>query len=210
MAHQAGQRPSREEEMQAESSQRGRKLTADGQARATGYIELADRLASRYHRCRGRRVPLDELTAEAHYALAYASSLFDPTRGVPFGAYVTMVIQHRLIQAEIAWRWGHYPGHVSFTDLTVRSDPVAPPGFDPACPHTRDACHEAGVQELLDCVRRTLPARWFMLLEMRYAQDYTLQEMSARLGVSRERVRQLLVKAVSRARTVLLQLTGGR
>jgi RNA polymerase sigma factor (sigma-70 family) len=195
--------------MPQERNQGERKLTAVGQVRAVDYLELANRLAIKYYRGRGRRMPLDELIGEAHYALVYASSLFDANKGVPFGAYVTMVIQHRLIQAEITWRCGDFPGQISFTDLRAHSSPDAS-GFEPPCPHTRDACHEAGLQELLDCVRRTLPARWFMLLEMHYALGYSLQEMSARLGLSRERVRQLLVKAVNRARAQFPQLSGDR
>jgi RNA polymerase sigma factor (sigma-70 family) len=140
---------------------------------------------------------------EAHYALTYASSLFDAGKGVPFGAYVTMVIRHRLIQTEAAWRWGPPLEHIPFTDLAARSAPGPPAGFEPPCPRTRDACDEASLQELLDRVRRTLPPRWFRLLELHYAQGYTLREIGVRLGVSRERVRQLLAKALKRARAQL-------
>jgi RNA polymerase sigma factor (sigma-70 family) len=59
---------------------------------------------------------------------------------------------------------------------------------------------EAGDRELLEHIRRTMPRRWFTLLQMYFVEEHTLEEIGNRVGVSRERVRQLLNRALARAR----------
>jgi RNA polymerase sigma factor (sigma-70 family) len=177
-----------------------RQLDEAARERVQAHIHLADALAWRqYHRC-GRMVPLEELQGEAQLALAYAASLYDEGKGVPFGAYVTMVIRHRLIQAVTLWRRGGRLDHISFTDLLVQNSEDDAQVFEPVCPHSRAAAEEAAIQELVDRVRRVLPARWFLLLELYFVREYTLDEIAEQFHVSRERVRQLLAKAVARAR----------
>jgi DNA-directed RNA polymerase sigma subunit (sigma70/sigma32) len=78
--------------MAIDHHKKSRQLDEAARERAQSHLHLAEALAWRqYHRC-GRMVPLEELQGEARLALAYAASLFDEGRGVPFGAYVTMVI----------------------------------------------------------------------------------------------------------------------
>jgi RNA polymerase sigma factor (sigma-70 family) len=144
-------------------------------------------------------VPLDELIGEAQFALVYAASLYDPGKDVPFGAYVTMVIRHRLLQAVTVWRRGGRLAHVRFTDLSACL-PGEPGYFDPPCTRTAEAGEQAAVHELLDWIRRSMPARWFEVLTLYFAHDHSLQEIGDRLGISRQRVRQLLAKAIARAR----------
>lgn len=176
-------------------------LDEAAQQRVQSHLHLADALAWRqYHRC-GRTVPLEELQGEAQLALAYAASLYDEGKGIPFGAYVTMVIRHRLVQAVTLWRRGGRLDHIRFTDLLAQNAEEDAQAFEPVCPHSREAEEEAAMRELVDRVRRMMPARWFLLLELHFVHEYTLNEIAEQFHISRERVRQLLAKAVARARS---------
>lgn len=164
------------------------------------HIWLAYRLARRqFDRCRGL-VPLDELEGEAVCALVYASRRFDPARQVPFGAYLTMVIRHRLIHVVTTWCRGGRLVHTRFTDL--EDAPQSKPGgrFDTPCPRTRDVDDEAAVREMLEKVRRLVPPRSFQALQLYYAHGHTLEEVGDILGVSRERVRQMIQMAIDQVR----------
>jgi RNA polymerase sigma factor (sigma-70 family) len=186
--------------MAIDHHKKSRQLDEAARERAQAHLDLADALAWRqYHRC-GRTVPLEELQGEARLALAYAASLYDEGRGVPFGAYVTMVIRHRLVQAVTIWRRGGRLDHICFADLLAQNSQEGMPAFEPVCPHSREAEEEAVIQELVDEIRRVMPARWFLLLELYFVREYTLEEIGEQLAISRERVRQLLAKAVERAR----------
>jgi RNA polymerase sigma factor (sigma-70 family) len=168
--------------------------------RAESHLTLARRLAwKQFLRC-AKAVPLDELRGEALHALCYAAGMFDDSRGVPFGAYATMAIRHRLIQAVNLWIRGGRLAHVRFTALTATTKSVV----DVSCPRTREVSDDAALHELVDRVRRVLPPRWFQALQLYYAHGHTLEEVGNRLGVTRERARQLLSKAVGRARQNVL------
>ncbi len=177
-----------------------RRLDEAACERAQAHLHLADALAWRQYRRCGQLVPLEELLGEARFALVYAAGLYDERKGVPFGAYVTMVIRHRLVQAVTFWRRGGRLDHVRFTDMPVPNPEENPRWFEPICPRTREAGEEATVRELLDRVRRAMPSRWFLVLELYFVHEYTLEEIGAQFDVSRERVRQLLAKAIARAR----------
>lgn len=177
-----------------------RQLDDAAREQAQVHLHLADALAWRqYHRC-GRTVPLEELQGEAQLALSYAASLYDEGKGVPFGAYATMVIRHRLVQAVTLWRRGGRLDHIRFTDLLAQNPEEGAQAFEPVCPHSREAEKEAALQELVDRIRRMMPSRWFLLLELYFVHEYTLEEIGEQFHISRERVRQLLAKAVARAR----------
>lgn len=137
---------------------------------------------------------------EAGFALVYAASVYDAGKEVPFGAYATMVIRHRLVQAVTSWRRHGRLAHVRFTDLAAPDDKGRPTAFDPACPQTQESYQEAATRELLGRVRRVLPRRWFDMLELYYACNHSLEEIGERLGLSRQRVQQLINKALVRAR----------
>jgi RNA polymerase sigma factor (sigma-70 family) len=181
-------------------------LDATAQARASAHLSLAELLAgTRFRRC-GRVVPLEVLLSEAHYGLIYAASRYDESRGVPFGAFATMTIRHRLTQLVTAWRRGGWRDVLTFTDLTALSgDASSRP--DPPCWRISSPEREAGVRDLLACVEAILPPRWFTLLQLHFAHNYTLEEIGTRYGISRERVRQLLGKAIQRVRREMVSET---
>jgi RNA polymerase sigma factor (sigma-70 family) len=177
-----------------------RRLDKVAGERAQAHLHLADSLAWRQYRRCGQTVPLEELLGEARLALVYAASLYDERKGVPFGAYVTMVIRHRLVQAVTFWRRGGRLDHVRFTDMPVHDPEENPHWFEPICPRSREADEEAIIREFLDQVRRAMPPRWFLILELYFVYEYTLEEIGGQFDISRERVRQLLAKAIARAR----------
>jgi RNA polymerase sigma factor (sigma-70 family) len=179
---------------------KARQLDETARERAQAHLDLADALAWRqYQRC-ARTVPLEELQGEARLALVYAASLYDAEKGVPFGAYITMVVRHRLVQAVSLWRRGGRLDHIRLTDLRAHNSEEDGQAFEPVCPHHREAEEDAALQELVDRIRRIMPDRWFLLLELYFVREYTLEEIGEQFHISRERVRQLLAKAVSRAR----------
>src|SRR5262245_11288173 len=98
-----------------------RPLDPVAQARVEEAVPLAYRLAWRMHRQHARDVPVDELIAEALYALTYAAAMFDEARQVPFEPYAVLTIRHRLAHFVRSWRhnaWqaGQYPEQVSADD----------------------------------------------------------------------------------------------
>jgi RNA polymerase sigma factor (sigma-70 family) len=181
----------------AKQARSERRLSPEVRGQAEAHVHLVDLLAREQYFLCGQLMPLDELLGEAQLALVYAASLYDAARNVPFGAYATLVVRHRLIQAVTVWRRFGRLDHVRFTDLPPTED-AAP--FDPVCHRTRESYREAGDRELLERVRRVLPPRWFEVMRLYFAEGRTMEEIGRLLGISRQRVEQLLSKAIDRAR----------
>jgi RNA polymerase sigma factor (sigma-70 family) len=175
-------------------------LDAEAQAQALGCLRMAEGLARREFRLCGQVMPLEELLGEARLGLADAASRFHEDEGVPFGAYATLVIRHRLVQAITTWRRGGRLAFPCFSDLGLFGMDGELRTPDPPCAWTREPGEALASQELLEQVRRALPPRWFTLLELYYAEGHTLEDIGRAFGVSRQRVRRLLVKALARAR----------
>jgi RNA polymerase sigma factor (sigma-70 family) len=178
-------------------------LDAEGQERVRSRVYLAEVLAVRQFRQCDGAVPLEELLGEAGLALADAASRFDESAGVPFGAYATRVIRHWLNRVVTDSRRSKRLVCACFSEL--RAGSRLPP--DPPCRWAREPHEElAGREEeratraLLKRVRKALSTLGFTLLELYYAKEYTLEEIGRKFGRSRERVRQLLVKALAQAR----------
>jgi RNA polymerase sigma factor (sigma-70 family) len=185
---------------QEQSGSHSRTLSPEAQSLAEEHLHLVDLLArEQYRLCKGT-VPLEELLGEARWALTYASSIFDRAREVPFGAYATLVMRHRLIQAVTTWRRGGRLAHVRFSDLNQRNPEGEVIPYQPVCPRTREPVQLAAERELLERVRRALPPRWFAVLYLYFAEGHTLEEIGRRLRLSRQRVQQLVVRALDRAR----------
>ncbi len=175
-------------------------LDPEAQQRAEAHLPLADTLArQQYRRCR-RQVPLDELSSEALVALTDAAGRFDVQRGIPFGAYVTVVIRRRLTRTVALWRRQRL-AFICFTDLAPASRAGQAPD-EAIC--RSDECDETiAVGELIDKVRQALPARWFVVLQMYYLNEHSLEAVGQQIGLSRERVRKLVAKSLQQARRLL-------
>ena len=182
-------------------------LDTAGQARASAHLPLAELLANTHFRRYGRLVPFDVLLSEAHYGLIYAASRFDESRGVPFGAFATLAIRHRLTQVTTVWQRGGRRGVLTFTDLAAfRGEAGGQP--DPPCWRTESPEQEASNRDFLTWIHNILPPRWFTMLLLHFAHNYTLEEIGIRYGISRKRVHQLLGKAIQRVRREISKEAG--
>jgi RNA polymerase sigma factor (sigma-70 family) len=170
-------------------------LDASGRARVEECITLAYRLAWHYAR-NSRDVPPDELIAEALYGLTYASGLFDESRGVPFPAYATLVVRHRLFHAILSWRRAKravpYPTRIEVGDEGPWEAEDHRPGPDQAA--------QASAREMCDRVRQVLPPDWYAVLRLYHVEGYTFDEIGRHFGLTRQRIQQVLIKAIARAR----------
>lgn len=162
-------------------------LDEAGQKRVEEHTWLAYQLAWRFARRNARDLPADELISEALYGLTYASGLFKEERGVPFGAYARIVIRHRLIQLTLSWRRNRRA--CQFPTIATPAGPIEVEAEDRPAP---DQCAGAAVKEMCDRVREILPARLYDVLRLYHGEGYTLEEVGTRLGITRQRVTQLV------------------
>ncbi|HKB02310.1 MAG TPA: sigma-70 family RNA polymerase sigma factor [Gemmataceae bacterium] len=174
-----------------------RRLGPGGQSRVREFTRLAHRVAWRFARSQARDVPVDELIGESLLGLTYAAAMYDDGRDVPFPAYAGMVIRHRLVRWVRVWRRGrrlrlHRPLADDSGEAEVWDAEDRHPLWDPAAGAT--------ARELCERIRRLLPAHLWSILHAHYAEGHTLRSIGRRLGISRQRVRQLLDKAAHQVR----------
>jgi RNA polymerase sigma factor (sigma-70 family) len=171
----------------------GRPLDAAGQRRVEEFACIAYRLAWAFARHHARDIPPDELIAEALYGLTYASGLYDQQRGVPFPAYAYLVIRHCLIQGIIRWRRLRRIGRMpTLSSSESESEAQAQPASELE--------REAVAREMCERVREILPAQMYDALWLFHGKGHSLLEIAKRLGVSRQRISQLIVQAERRVR----------
>jgi len=164
-----------------------RPLDLAARVRAESFAPLAYSLAWKFARYAARDVPAEELISEALFALTNAAGQFDETRGVPFPAYAALAIRRRLIASVVTWRRGQW--------VRTLSDRLPDADWESADPGAG-----AAAREMCERVREILPARWYAALRLYHAEGCSMEEIGARLGISRERVRQLVRKATRLAR----------
>jgi RNA polymerase sigma factor (sigma-70 family) len=159
-----------------------------GRALVEEHRLIAYRMAWKFARHSARDIPVEELIAEALYALTYAAGLFDRKRGVPFPAYAVMVIKHRLIHVILGWRRAKRVGPLPrVCESEAELEPANRPG--------PDIPTSTATQEMCDRIREVLPSSWFDALQLCYGEDYTFEEIGDHMGISRQRAQQLVVRA---------------
>ena len=158
---------------------------------ASQHLRLAYKTANRFRRwARRARVPMDEIEAEAMLGLVKAAVAYDPESGVRFSTFATVTVS------------GHLKNLLT-RRRPLRQLPVGGGGesMDFAATPERD---DTGRRELLGAVRKALPAREALVVELRFGlagdDPLPLEEVGSRLGIGRERVRQLERKALKRLR----------
>jgi RNA polymerase sigma factor (sigma-70 family) len=181
-----------------------RRLGPADHARVEQFTAMAYRLAWWFARERARDVPVDELISEALYGLAYAAGKYDADREVPFGAYATMVIRCRLKNGARVWR--RMRGIPAVSAQVVREDDWWERVEDRRS--APDPAAAEAARALCERVRRAMPARWYKVMYLHHAEGLSLRQIARRLGVTRERVSQLVTKATRKARRVFRDQPG--
>jgi RNA polymerase sigma factor (sigma-70 family) len=175
-----------------------RRLTREQQLLAEAHLPIACRLAWVRRRRLREMVPGDDLVSESFVGLVYAASIFDPSKGVPFAAYATMVIKHRLCQYITRWlRRDRAVTTLSALDPTGELDAgdgahlVADPAPMPD--------KQAADRELVGRVKELVPHS-FDLLWDRFAVGRTMEELGDDCGITRQAIRHREKKAIRRLR----------
>lgn len=185
--------------MNGSSSDRG--LDSRARELVEGQLALARGLAYRQYRNAGGRVPLDELIGEAFLALTYAATMFDESLGVPFGAFATLVLKQRLPRAVKHWQRAMW-NQSRFVDMGEK--PGDDRAFEPACSQDRSPEDSIDERDLVEFVfAREAESPWLGLLREHIEEGTTYAEIGRRVGLSRERVRQCLVRVSKRLRWAL-------
>jgi RNA polymerase sigma factor (sigma-70 family) len=185
-------RPTAFQRLETAAGPEVRPLDAAARARVAESLPLAYYQAGKAARGRGRRVPLDELTAEALYALTYAASRFDPARAIPFAAYASIVIRHRLIQVAIAWH-RHRAIH-RFPDSAGDGS------WEPADPAAAQPPDASAVAEFCRRARDLLPPRWYNVVRLYVQEGWTMEAIGAEFGFTRQRVYEIVRRSAARVR----------
>ncbi len=143
-----------------------------------------------------RRLDDDDARQVASLGLLRAAELYDPASGYKFTTYAGYWIRQFLMRAgryapvvRCKAKKGRPP--TCFRLDPDRHDPVAPEG---PCP--------SEVDEVCDALRFLGP-RLRHVIELRFLEGWTLEEIGQELGVTRERVRQLERQALDKLRRAL-------
>jgi RNA polymerase sigma factor (sigma-70 family) len=166
-------------------------------------------------------VPREDLESEGRLGLLDAALRFDPAHGVQFITYASwwarrrmqlFAARHARVVRRPATRASARPiewGEVSIDDpvgvgATRRWSDVLP---DPAArPPVADLLDMEGVALLARAVGE-LPPLWARVVSLRFGfhdrAPMTLRAIGARLGLSRERVRQIEAKSLRRLRAIV-------
>jgi RNA polymerase primary sigma factor len=196
---------SREEE--AELARRSR--AGDDAARhrlVSANLRFVVSVARRY---RHSGVPLADLVNEGNLGLLRAAERFDETHGVRFVSYAIWWIRQGMRQA-IA-RDAELNGDLAVRRLSL-DEPLGgetTAALQELVPDDRSEAPEervlrAGMRHAVDSSLTDLPEREQLVLRLYYGLDgappSTLEEVGEHLGVTRERVRQIKERALSRMR----------
>lgn len=149
------------------------------------HLGLAYKWGASYAKARG--LDRDDCVGEAMLGLARAARSFDPSRGLRFSTYAVCCIERALSRLRAA---------AGRTTLSI--DAAGPTGHSYAANHATDFLDPIDV-DLLQRVRDAIgrcgydDLRGGVLL-IGLSRGWTYEQMADELGVSRERVRQLIVR----------------
>jgi len=172
---------------------------------------------------RGRGVPFEDLLSEGCVGLLKAIRRFDPATGTRFMTYAGFWVRKAILQALVDQprtvrvpRYARERGRATFRE--IRIDAEAPgSGGDTLAERIADRSRPGAADSLISRQERRRLRRHVLELSQREQAvitsrfgllgepAQTLNEVGRRLGISRERVRQIEVGALSRLRSGLLR-----
>lgn len=152
------------------------------------------------------KLPVGVTKADLHgaclVAVWKAARNFDPdyaaSRPATFETYASECCRRaiqRLVRIECRRGLTRVGDAARVTDPNYRH-----PAFAPFFAEDLPAKETADLREEIERVLGRLPARWAVVLRLRYLDGLTLRESAARLGVSYEAVRQMEGRAIGEAR----------
>lgn len=162
------------------------------------YLRL---IASLAHRCARSRVPVDDLMVEGSLCVLQAMTTFDPSRGVPFGGYVSTILHRRIRAAagELSIESSGVDGGVSLglhEQMSEQADDRTAP------PSQRVERKDDAVR--LHAAVEELPPLWAALVSKRFGlngeEAHSVDDLSACLGLSPRETRRLLDRALTSLR----------
>ena len=141
---------------------------------------------------------LFEIISDGNVSLMRAVDKFDYTRGFKFSTYASWAIMKnyaRSVPEQRRYRDRYQTGWDELLD-----------SMDACYPDEDDSDHLAAVRGTLDRMLATLETRECSILRQRYGLDepgqpQTLEQIGRRFGVSKERIRQLEARAITKLRT---------
>ena len=139
---------------------------------------------------------LPDLINEGNVGLIRAAEKFDETRGFKFISYAVWWIRERILQA-LAEEQKHNSRQLS-GELPSPDNLIAPSGLsdETASAETNRALNMLGERErlIIECT-----------FGINGQPEMTLDEMGERMGLSRQRVRQIREKSIRKLRTIGIQ-----
>jgi RNA polymerase primary sigma factor len=141
-----------------------------------------------------------EVISDGNMSLMRAVEKFDYARGNKFSTYATWAVMKNYARSIPEERY-HMARYVTGQELTMET--VADESEAPASPSDRDEVRRAieqGLEELNERERQIVREHFGLGNRARSA---TLEQLGQRLGVTKERVRQIEQKALARLREVL-------
>lgn len=138
--------------------------------------------------CEVNRVPPEDVRAAGFLGVCTAAARWRPGRGMRFQQYALM-----WVRATVECEFRRAPRF-----RANKAGRVLETGLPPNIIDYRRAADVSDLGDVADRVA-ALPERWRRVLELR-CEGYTLREVADRLGVTRERVRQIASQATARCR----------
>lgn len=173
-------------------------MTPTQQALAADHMAIATSMVNRYA---SRRNPLrDELLGEARLALCRAAIKFNPDHGASFSTYAHRSVIHAI------WNFVDRWNKVDLVVFSVLSK-IDKHSYQPTKPNQSTnpnrQFEKEELREQVGIVKRSLPPRWWAILEMRYLKQMLPKEIADELGLSRSRVQQLIDEALIKIRRLI-------
>lgn len=173
-------------------------------------LKLAYKFAGRY--ARGYSGPLfEEYLSHATLGLIEGAERWDAGRGIGFATYCVYWIRRRILEGIRGRCLIHIPHYYTFAErrgleARLRPGPIPAEEWGPAAREGAGVVEEEDERrrrrEKLEALLGRLDARDREVLRRRFFLGETLDEVGARVGVSKERVRQIEQKAVRRLRNL--------